>query len=229
MIRLFVLEDDPRLVALLETAIRQQPDFQWVGHSASVSEALRTVDFSQVDLLLADLDLGDESGVSLVAAAAVLNPRVVSVVHTVHDDRESLFAALRAGARGYVVKGQGIDELLAGLRAASLGQSPLSPAVARFLIDQFQPPPQPPPPGESPTRPQLSSRETEILRRVAEGLLYKEIADSLGISPHTVHNHVKRIYAKLHAANREEAIREAVRLGLVGGSTPGAGGPRSGP
>lgn len=219
MIRLFVLEDDPRLVAVLETAIRQQPDFQWAGHSASVSEALRTVDFSQVDLLLADLDLGEESGVALVAAVAALDPRVVSVVHTVHDDRKSLFDALRAGARGYVVKGQGIEDLLAGLRRASEGQSPLSPAVARFLIDQFRPPP----PGQA-----LSLREAEILRRVAAGLLYKEIADVLGISPHTVHNHVKNIYAKLHAANREEAMRAAMRLGLVGGSHPATGEPRPG-
>ncbi|MFZ9855416.1 MAG: LuxR C-terminal-related transcriptional regulator [Limisphaerales bacterium] len=210
MIRLFVLEDDPRLVAHLEPSIRRAADFEWVGHSASVSEALRTVDFSRVDLVLADLDLGAESGIGLIAAVAVLEPRVVSVVHTIHDDRESLFAALRGGARGYLVKGQGIGELLEGLRAASRGESPLSPAVARFLIDQFQG-------AGSPmvVSDRLSSRELEILRRVADGMLYKEVGDRLGISPHTVHNHVKNIYAKLHADNREEAIRSAVRLGYL--------------
>ena len=210
MIRLFVLEDDPRLVAHLEPTIRQEVDFEWVGHSASVSEALRTVDFSRVDLVLADLDLGAESGMGLIAAVAVLEPRVISVVHTIHDDRESLFAALRGGARGYLVKGQGISELLEGLRAASRGESPLSPAVARFLIDQFQRT------GSAVTASdRLSAREMEVLRRVADGMLYKEVGDRLGISPHTVHNHVKNIYAKLHADNWEEAVRSAVRLGYL--------------
>ena len=210
MIRLFVLEDDLRLVAHLEPTIRQEVDFEWVGHSASVSEALRTVDFSRVDLVLADLDLGAESGMGLIAAVAVLEPRVISVVHTIHDDRESLFAALRGGARGYLVKGQGISELLEGLRAASRGESPLSPAVARFLIDQFQRT------GSAVTASdRLSAREMEVLRRVADGMLYKEVGDRLGISPHTVHNHVKNIYAKLHADNREEAVRSAVRLGYL--------------
>ena len=211
MIRIFLLEDDPRLVTFLETVVRQQPDFQWVGHSASVNETLRSVDFSRVDLLLADLDLGDESGVALIGAVATSEPRVISLVYTVHDDRESLFAALRAGARGYVLKGQGIHDLLASLRAAMQGHVPLSPAVARFLIDQFL--------GETGAggeSRQLTQREIEILRRVADGMLYKEIASLLGISPHTVHNHVKKIYDKLHAANRDEAVRTATRLGYLG-------------
>ncbi|MFM7818284.1 MAG: LuxR C-terminal-related transcriptional regulator [Verrucomicrobiota bacterium] len=211
MIRLFLLEDDPRLVTLLEAVIRQQPDFEWVGHSASVIETLRTVDFSGVDLLLADLDLGEESGVALIGAVAAVEPRVISLVHTVHDDRESLFAALRAGARGYVLKGQGIDDLLGNLRSASQGHVPLSPAVARFLIDQFRGEPR-----ENATDQQLSDREVEILRQVADGMTYKEIASRLSISPHTVHNHVKRIYEKLHAANRQEAVRTATRLGYLG-------------
>ena len=211
MTRLFLLEDDLRLATLLEAVVRQQPDFQWVGHSASVLEALQTVDFSGVDMLLADLDLGEESGVALIGAVAAVEPRVISLVHTVHDDRESLFAALRAGARGYVLKGQGIDELLASLRAAVQGHVPLSPAVARFLIDQFRVDPR-----ADGTDRQLSHREVEILRQVADGMLYKEIASRLSISPHTVHNHVKRIYEKLHAANRDEAVRTATRLGYLG-------------
>jgi DNA-binding NarL/FixJ family response regulator len=211
MIRIFLLENDPRLVSLLETVLQQEPDFQWVGHSASVVEALRTVDFSKVDLLLADLDLGEESGVALIAAVAAVEPQVVSLVYTVHDDRESLFTALRAGARGYVLKGQGIDDLLMSLRSASQGHMPVSPAVARFLIDQFLGKSQ-----DKATNRQLSQREIEILGLVAEGMLYKEIGARLGISPHTVHNHVKNIYEKLHAANREEAVRIATRLGYMG-------------
>lgn len=217
MIRIFLLENDPQLVSLLETILRQEPDFQWVGHSASVVETLRTVDFAGVDLLLADLDLGDESGVALIAAVAAVKPQVVSLVYTVHDDRESLFAALRAGARGYVLKGQGIDDLLMSLRSAILGHVPVSPAVARFLIDQFLGKSQ-----DKATARQLSQRETEILGLVADGMLYKEIGARLGISPHTVHNHVKNIYEKLHAANRDEAVRIATRLGYLGRDSDGA-------
>lgn len=211
MIRLLLVEDDPRQAAGLEAVIRRAPDLSWAGHCASVAEALRTVDFSRVDVLLTDLDLGEEPGVALIAAVATLHPHVISLPHSVHDNRESLFAALRAGARGYLVKGAPAEQLLAGVRAAAKGEAPMSPAVARYLIEEFRGTPPPAPAGDE----RLSARELEILRHVAGGMLYKEIADRLGISPHTVHNHLKNVYAKLHAAGREQAVRTAVRLGYL--------------
>jgi two-component system NarL family response regulator len=118
---------------------------------------------------------------------------------------------LRAGAFGYVTKGCIATDLLAAVTGSVRGISPISPAIARYLIEEFHPA-ENRDLGEDRS---LTARETQLLELLAQGFIYKEIATKLGISTHTVHGHVKKIYGKLHAVNRSEALRKAASLGYL--------------
>ncbi|MEY4244015.1 MAG: hypothetical protein RLZZ245_1600 [Verrucomicrobiota bacterium] len=208
-IRVVIVEDDECLLKSITRIMEGQNDIQVVGSYFSTEEAMETTDWLAVDVLLADLSLPGISGVDLIAAATFQNPQLHSLVHTIHDDRESLFAALRAGAIGYVIKGMPALETLEAVRAVSIGTPTLSPSVARFLIQEFR--------SNSSSNPEetLSSREVDLLTLSAQGLIYKEIGEKLSISPGTVHSHIKRIYRKLQASNREQALRRAQALGYL--------------
>lgn len=216
LIRLLIVEDDVDLLNSISKIMAMQPDIDVVGSCASTEEAMETTDWSKVDVMLVDLSLPGLSGVDLIASATFQNPRLYSLVHTVHDDRESLFAALRAGAVGYVIKGMPALETLEAVRAVSIGTPSLSPSVAKFLIDEFR--------SRNTTNPDeaLSSREIDLLHLSAQGLIYKEIGDRLSISSGTVHSHIKRIYRKLQAANREQALSRAQALGYLARSAKGS-------
>lgn len=209
IIRLLIVEDDEGLLNSISRIMAMQPDIDVVGSYVSTEEAMETTDWSEVDVMLVDLSLPGVSGVDLIASATFQNPQLYSLVHTAHDDRESLFAALRAGAVGYVIKGMPVLETLEAVRAVSIGTPTLSPSVARYLIDEFR--------SRSSTKPDeaLSSREIDLLHLSAQGLIYKEIGDRLSISSGTVHSHIKRIYRKLQVANREQALRRAQALGYL--------------
>lgn len=210
MIRLALVEDDRRLLDTLVSIFSTQPDFAVVSFSCA-EDALQKVDWAKIDVLLTDLDLPGDSGIQLIAAVANRNPAVIPLVHTVHDDRQTLFAALRAGAFGYVTKGCMATDLLAAVSGCVRGMSPISPAIARYLIEEFHPAEKP----DLGADRSLTARETQLLQLLAQGFIYKEIAAKLGISPHTVHGHVKKIYGKLHAVNRSEAMRKAAALGYL--------------
>ena len=211
-IRVVIVEDDECLLKSITRIMERQNDIQVVGSYFSTEEAMETTDWLAVDVLLADLGLPGVSGVDLIAAATLQNPQLHSLVHTIHDDRESLFAALRAGAIGYVIKGMPALETLEAVRAVSIGTPTLSPSVARFLIQEFRSNS-----SNSSSNPEetLSSREVDLLTLSAQGLIYKEIGEKLSISPGTVHSHIKRIYRKLQASNREQALRRAQALGYL--------------
>ena len=134
---------------------------------------------------------------------------------TVYEDRESVFAAIMAGACGYLLKGVAFDELVASLRQLQSGGAPMSPNIARRLLVDIQNSSvprlaSPPPPPQL-----LSARELAILRHIEQGLSYKEIAQLLGISTHTVHSHLKSTYEKFRAHGRHEAVIKARRLGIL--------------
>ena len=209
MIRLVVVDDDPTLLDLVRRVFDGRPDFTLLGLFGTAEDALRETDWQQADVLLSDLDLPGISGIALIATVLESNPGVVALAYTIHDHRESLFAALRAGASGYVLKGVSPEELRLAVRRVKSGGSPISPAIARYLIREFKV-------SEDHDRVgALSVREREILRMIASGLIYKEISEILSISVHTVQAHVKNMYAKLHAANRGEAIRFAKSRGYL--------------
>lgn len=208
-IRLVIVEDDQGLLDSLTRIMAMQRDVIVAGSYASTEEAMESTDWQAVDVMLVDLSLPGVSGVDLIAAASFQNPRLQPLVHTVHDDRESLFAALRAGAAGYVIKGIPVLETLEAVRAVSGGRPTLSPSVARFLIDEFR--------GRNATKPEeaLTPREVDLLTLSAQGLIYKEIGERLSISSGTVHSHIKRIYRKLQVVSREQALSRARALGYL--------------
>lgn len=210
-IRLVIVEDDMGLLDSLTRIMAMQPDIVVAGSYASTEEAMEHADWQAVDVMLVDLGLPGVSGVDLVAAVTFQNPRLHPLVHTAHDDRESLFAALRAGAAGYVIKGMPVLETLEAVRAVSGGRPTLSPSVARFLIDEFR--------SRNATQPEeaLTAREIDLLTLSAQGLIYKEIAERLSISSGTVHSHIKRIYRKLQVVGRDQALSRARALGYLEG------------
>jgi two-component system NarL family response regulator len=210
MIRLILVEDDGRLLETLARIFSPLPEFA-VEYFSSAEDALLQADWANVDVLLTDLDLPGDSGIQLIAAVGKRNPAVIPLVHTVHDDRQTLFAALRAGAFGYVTKGCIATDLVAAVTGSVRGISPISPAIARYLIEEFHPAER----RDLGEDRSLTIRETQLLELLAQGFIYKEIATKLDISTHTVHGHVKKIYGKLHAVNRSEALRKAASLGYL--------------
>ena len=208
MIRIAIVDDDPRQLHLLVRLFSTQADMAVSASHASAEAALSEGDWSAVDLLLVDLDLPGISGPQLVTALSDAHPGLICLAHTIHDDRESLFEALRAGACGYALKGTSGADLLKAVRDAIRGESPISPAIARYLVQELCSKP-------AVSDDALSAREVALLRLAADGLLYKEIAGRLSISTHTVHTHIKKIYIKLQAAGRAEAVLKARKLGYL--------------
>jgi len=210
MIRIAVVEDDPRLRAALVALLQRQSGFEVVGDWESADDAACHAGWGRVDVLVVDLEVpGSLSTIGLIGRVRERNRNILPIVHTIHDGRNALFAAIHAGAVGYVLKGESLDTLVTGIRDAVEGRAPISPAVARYLVEAFR---TEVPAGDVTP---LTDRETELLKALAAGLTYADVADRMGISRHTVHTHAKNIYDKLHASGRAQAIRKAKLSGLL--------------
>ena len=161
------------------------------------------------DLALVDLNLPDGSGIDLIRELRGCSD-CVCVVTTIYDDDQHLFPALRAGAAGYVLKEQSREEIASLLRGIASGAPPLSPAIARRLLQVYTP-------GQSGEHAaaNLTEREREVLSLIAKGYRIRRAAEMLGISEHTCQGYVKSIYRKLEVSSRAEATLEATRLGIV--------------
>lgn len=164
------------------------------------------------NIALVDISLPDGSGIDFIKEMSSNSPDTYCVVATIYDDENHLFSALQAGARGYLLKEQPRQKLLSQLQGILQGEPPLSPGVARRMMQYFQKT------NEAPVQTQLSERECVVLTLTAKGLRRNEIAQNMSISPHTVAGHLKNIYRKLNISSQAEAALEAARLGLVGNS-----------
>jgi DNA-binding NarL/FixJ family response regulator len=153
-------------------------------------------------VVIVDLELPKISGIELIRQ---LSPRLIEtafVVLTIHDNPDKVFEALRAGANGYLLKSSKPNEIAAGIRQASEGGAPLSQDIARLLIKSFQTPATP----QKKEIPSLTPRESQVLERLAQGMVPKELAYDLGISYETVREYIKAVYSKLHVRSRTEAV-----------------------
>lgn len=162
-------------------------------------------------LAVIDLGLPDGSGVELVAEVARDFPAALPVVATIYDDDTHLFDSLAAGAQGYVLKQERPEDVAAVLRRIEAGEPPLSPSIARRLLERFRPQPTARPKDDA----GLSPRETEVLTLLARGLSAPEAAREIGLKPQTVAGYVKVIYQKLHVSSRAEAVLAAAERGLT--------------
>lgn len=193
--------------------------------AATVNQAHKLLNEQSFDLALIDINLPDGNGIDVIENIIANSPTTYCVVATIFDDDDHLFAALRAGAQGYLLKEQPKDQFKKSLSGLLHGEPPLSPSIARKILRSFQNSGQNNPIENMPTKVikpnkpkntlDLSAREQEILTLVAKGLKRNEIAEMLGISPHTVATHLKTIYSKLNVSTRAEATMEALRMGLV--------------
>ncbi len=217
MKQILLLEDLPEIRAWLKTLALQVFPGAQISESARIHDALELVNAVRFDVAMIDLGLPDGSGVEVVQALREKQPDAQSVVVTIHDDDDHLFPALQAGAFGYLLKEQSREQLAEQLHRISQGEPPLSPSIARRVIQYFtaqsrmQPVQQP---DTVTPHVQLTDRENEVLLRVAKGFTLPEIGVQLNLSRHTIADYVKRIYRKLNVSSRAEAALEAQRLGL---------------
>lgn len=178
-----------------------------IAAASTVAEATQLARRQPPQLALVDLGLPDGSGIELIRAWSGGAARCDCVVTTIFDDAEHLFEALRAGAVGYLLKDEPEEELRRALAGIVDGRPPLSPSVARRLLDHFRPQPQ--------AGGGLSPREREVLTLIAKGYSVRAAAELLGVAQHTAAGYLKIVYQKLRVNSRAEATVEAVRLGLV--------------
>ncbi|MCP4406783.1 MAG: response regulator transcription factor [Gammaproteobacteria bacterium] len=209
MYTVLMVEDHQETQEILARVLHDAFGSIQITQASTLGQARTRLKAQAFNLALVDIGLPDGSGIDLVAQISRTMPQVYVVVMTIFDDDRHLFAALQAGAHGYLLKEQPHEELVNLLQGIIQGQPPLSPAVARRILQHFQIQTKPL------SRCGLTHREREVLTLLAKGLSCKELAYLLGISPHTTADHIKNIYRKLNINSRAEASLEAVRLGLV--------------
>ena len=209
-IRILIVDDHPVFRFGLRALLATEADTVVVGEATGGEEAVALAVELRPDLVLMDLNLPDFNGMEATRRILAQNPDVGILIITMFED-DSVIAALRAGARGYVLKGAEGEETLRAIRAAAHGESILSPAVAqrlaRFLAQSADVQPAEP-------FPELTPREREILVLIARGLTNTAIAERLSLSPKTVRNQVSIIFSKLQVSDRAEAIVKAREAGL---------------
>jgi DNA-binding NarL/FixJ family response regulator len=181
------------------------------GQAETGDEAVAAVAALQPDVVLMDVNMPGMDGVEATRRIADAHPHVAVLVLTMHDDDETVFAAIRAGARGYLLKGAPRAELVRAVRAVAAGEAIFGPAIARRLVAFFDRPAARPDPTAFP---ELTDREREILERIARGRSNAEITAELVLSPKTVRNHVSNVFSKLQVRDRAEAIVRAREAGL---------------
>ncbi|NDG38108.1 MAG: DNA-binding response regulator [Betaproteobacteria bacterium] len=212
MKNILLLEDLPEIRIWLKSLVLQVFPKATITECSRIHDALHQVQAQCFDLALCDLGLPDGNGTDVVARLHELQPEVLSVVVTIHDDDEHLFPALQAGAYGYILKEQPRELIIEQLQRIAQGEPPLSPSIARKVIKYFASMPKPV--TDNLPEVSLTERESEVLLRVAKGYTLPEIGVQLGLSRHTIADYVKQIYRKLNVSSRAEAALEAQRLGL---------------
>jgi len=211
------LADDQRVVREgLEMVLRMLPDIDVVGTAANGAEALVLVEETRPDVVLMDLRMPEVDGVEATGRIRAQHPDVRVVVLTTYADDESVFAALRAGARGYLTKDAGAEEIARAINRVAAGEAMLDPAVQARLLDRFDAAAGFGPPHVVPADvDRLTAREIEVLTLIAQGLSNAEIADRLFVGESTVKTHVNRIFAKTGVRDRAQVVAFAYRTGLV--------------
>lgn len=209
-IRVVVADDHPIVRQGLTALLDSLAGFEVVGVAANGRDAVKEVVLTKPDVAVLDLQMPDLDGFAATREIAKVAPSVAVLVLTMFSDDDSVFAAMRAGARGYLVKGAEQEEISRAIRAVAAGEAIFGPGVAQRMLDFFAAPPAAAPP----PFPELTARERDILDLLAGGRSNAAIAHRLGVAPKTVANNVSSIFAKLQVADRAQAIVRARDAGL---------------
>jgi len=201
-----IVEDQEPLRNTLARVINRADGFECISHYGSAEEALKDLPNARPEVVLMDINLPGMNGVECVRQLKQALPTTQVMMLTVYEDTENIFNALAAGATGYMLKRTPRAELIEAIKEVHRGGSPMTAHIARMVVQSFLKPA-----GKSEPTAELSPREREVLDLLSQGLMYKEIADKLGVSYETVHTYIRRIYEKLQVRTRTEAVAKFLR------------------
>ncbi len=203
-VQIVIVEDEKEIRESLEELLYSREDIEVIKVFADGETALEYLKKSPVDVALFDINLPGISGIEVIAQLKARHQQMQCIVLSAYDDPDFIFKALRAGAAGYILKNADTDKLIEAIKDAHNGGSPMSSQIARKVVNEF-----------FTTKPistyseKLSRRENEILKQLAKGYRYKEIAEQLFISTETVRTHIRNIYEKFQVNSRTEALKKA--------------------
>ncbi|MDQ3682372.1 MAG: response regulator transcription factor [Bacteroidota bacterium] len=205
MIRIAIVEDNNTLRQSLEQLINRADDMQCVASLCNLMNVISDLGKVNVDIVLMDIGLPNISGIEGVRTVKNNYPEIQVLMFTVFEDDEKIFAAIRAGASGYILKKTPPPEILEAIRELYTGGAPMSPSIARKVIHAFQSEP-----SSAMEDYKLTTREKEILYSLVDGLSYKKIAEKYVVSISTIRTHICNIYHKLHVNSKSQAVAKVL-------------------
>jgi len=214
VIRVLIADDHPVVRSGLTALLGTLEDFEVVGEAVDGDSAARETQLLRPDVVLMDVRMPGTDGVEATRRIRAAAPDTAVLILTMHDEDATVFTAMRAGARGYLLKGAGQEEIAGAIRAVAAGHAIFGPGIAARLLDHFAG--SPPQAETAEPFPELTPREREILQLLAQGLRTADIAAALHVSPKTVSNNLTAIFGKLQVADRTAAILRAREHGLGG-------------
>jgi len=206
MIRIAIVEDNNALRQSLEQLINRADDMQCVASLCNLMNVISDLGKVNVDIVLMDIGLTNISGIEGVRTVKTNYPEIQVLMFTVFEDDEKIFAAIRAGASGYLLKKTSPPEILEAIRELYNGGAPMSPSIARKVIHAFQSEP-----SSAMEDYKLTTREKEILYSLVDGLSYKKIAEKYVVSISTIRTHICNIYHKLHVNSKSQAVAKILQ------------------
>jgi len=210
-IRILIADDHTLFREGLSSLLASIPGNEVVGQASTGNEVINLAATLQPEIVLMDIQMPGVNGIDATRRILAANPNIGVIVVTMFEDDESVFAAMRAGAKGYVLKGADQEEMLRCIRAVARGEALFGPAIANRLMLYFD---QPRPTSPAVAFPELTEREREVLELIAQGHNNPEIARQLSVSHKTVRNHASNIFSKLQVAGRAEAMIRARDAGM---------------
>ena len=209
-IRVLIADDHPVFRFGLQSLVSSMPDMEVIGEATNGKSAVELSTSLKPDIILMDINMPGLNGIEATREILKVQPQMGILVITMFDD-DSVFDAIQAGARGYLLKGADPEETLRAIQSVANGAAIFSPKVAKRLITYFG---KQQSAAETETFPELTEREREILKLIAQGLTNPAIAEKLVLSPKTIRNHVSNIFSKLQVNNRAQAIVKARQAGM---------------